>query len=306
MSQPARGLGKGLSAILGNVPGADELRGKPEVSVSPTQGRSAADVLMIPLGEIEPNPFQPRQTFDREELDGLAASIKSLGLITPVTVRRIGPSKYQIISGERRFRACQMAGLTEIPAYVREANDQGMLEMAIVENIQRANLDPIEVALSYQRLMDECKLTQEAMAERLGKSRSSVANQLRLLKLPVKVQHDLKVGLISVGHAKVLLGVEDQDMQVKLCDLVVKNGLNVRQLEQKVAAIAAAGAVNGTVSAGKNVGDVPQMHKDLCREVAKYFKGEISVRRRPNGKGTLTINFSSDSEISGFLDALKK
>ena len=309
MSQPARGLGKGLSAILGNVPGADELRGKPEVSVSPTQGRSAADVLMIPLGEIEPNPFQPRQTFDREELDGLAASIKSLGLITPVTVRRIGPSKYQIISGERRFRACQMAGLTVIPAYVREANDQGMLEMAIVENIQRANLDPIEVALSYQRLMDECKLTQEAMAERLGKSRSSVANQLRLLKLPVKVQHDLKVGLISVGHAKVLLGVEDQDMQVKLCDLVVKNGLNVRQLEQKVAAIAAiaaAGAVNGTVSAGKNVGDVPQMHKDLCREVAKYFKGEISVRRRPNGKGTLTINFSSDSEISGFLDALKK
>ncbi|MBO4611398.1 MAG: ParB/RepB/Spo0J family partition protein [Bacteroidales bacterium] len=306
MSQPARGLGKGLSAILGNVPGADELRGKPEVSVNPTQGRSAADVLMIPLGEIEPNPFQPRQTFDREELDGLAASIKSLGLITPVTVRRIAPSKYQIISGERRFRACQMAGLTEIPAYVREANDQGMLEMAIVENIQRANLDPIEVALSYQRLMDECKLTQEAMAERLGKSRSSVANQLRLLKLPVKVQHDLKVGLISVGHAKVLLGVEDQDMQVKLCDLVVKNGLNVRQLEQKVAAIAAAGAVNGTVSAGKNVGDVPQMHKDLCREVAKYFKGEISVRRRPNGKGTLTINFSSDSEISGFLDALKK
>ena len=181
-----------------------------------------------------------------------------------------------------------------------------MLEMAIVENIQRANLDPIEVALSYQRLMDECNLTQEAMAERLGKSRSSVANQLRLLKLPVKVQHDLKVGQISVGHAKVLLSVDDPDMQVKLCDMVVKNGLNVRQLEQKVAAIAAAGAASGTVSAGKKVGDVPQVHKDLCREIAKYFKGEISVRRRPGGKGTLTINFSSDSEIGGFLDALKK
>ena len=306
MSQPARGLGKGLSAILGNVPGADELRGKPEVSVAASP-RSAADVLMIPLGEIEPNPYQPRQTFDREELDGLAASIKSLGLITPVTVRRIGPSKYQIISGERRFRACQMAGLTEIPAYVREADDQGMLEMAIVENIQRANLDPIEVALSYQRLMDECNLTQEAMAERLGKSRSSVANQLRLLRLPVKVQHDLKVGQISVGHAKVLLSIDDPDMQVKLCDMVVKNGLNVRQLEGKVAAIVAAGSSNGTVSAGsKKVGDVPQGHKDLCREVAKYFKGEISVKRRPNGKGTLTINFSSDSEIGGFLDALKK
>lgn len=307
MSQPPRGLGKGLSAILGNVPGAEELQGKPEVAVRTSgSARSAADVLLISLGEIEPNPYQPRQTFDREELDGLAASIKTLGLISPITVRRIAPNKYQIISGERRFRACQMAGLTEIPAYVREADDQGMLEMAIVENIQRANLDPIEVALSYQRLMDECSLTQEQMAERLGKSRSSVANQLRLLKLPVKVQHDLKVGQISVGHAKVLLGVEDPDMQVKLCDLVIKNGLNVRQLEQKVSAIAAAGSVSGTVSASKKVGEVPQVHKDLCREVAKYFKGEISVRRRPNGKGTLTINFSSDSEIGGFLDALKK
>lgn len=307
MSQPPRGLGKGLSAILGNVPGAEELQGKPDVAVRAAgAGRSAADVLLISLGEIEPNPYQPRQTFDREELDGLAASIKSLGLISPITVRRISPGKYQIISGERRFRACQMAGLTEIPAYVREADDQGMLEMAIVENIQRANLDPIEVALSYQRLMDECSLTQEQMAERLGKSRSSVANQLRLLKLPVKVQHDLKVGQISVGHAKVLLSIEDPDMQVKLCDLVIKNGLNVRQLEQKVAAIAAAGSSSGTVSANKNVGEVPQVHKDLCREVAKYFKGEISVRRRPNGKGTLTINFSSDSEINGFLDALKK
>lgn len=305
MSQPPRGLGKGLGAILGNVPGAEELINKP--SVQPGAKRSPADVLLIPLDEIEPNPFQPRQTFDREELDGLAASIRSLGLITPVTVRRLPTGKYQIISGERRFRASQMAGLTAIPAYVREADDQGMLEMAIVENIQRANLDPIEVALSYQRLMDECNLTQEAMAERLGKSRSSVANQLRLLRLPVKVQHDLKVGQISVGHAKVLLGVEDPDMQVKLCDLVIKNGLNVRQLEQKVAALAAAGSSNGTVSAGnKKAGEVPQVHKDLCREVAKYFKGEISVRRRPNGKGTLTINFSSDSEIGGFLDALKK
>ncbi|MBR6457783.1 MAG: ParB/RepB/Spo0J family partition protein [Bacteroidales bacterium] len=310
MSQPPRGLGKGLSAILGNLPDADQLR-KPAVdnaagNPAARPGHSAADVLMVPLGEIEPNPFQPRQTFDMEELDGLAASIKTLGLISPITVRRLAADKYQIISGERRFRACQMAGLTAIPAYVREADDQGMLEMAIVENIQRANLDPIEVALSYQRLMDECDLTQEAMAERLGKSRSSVANQLRLLKLPVKVQHDLKVGQITVGHAKVLLGVEDPDLQVKLCDLVIKNGLNVRQLEQKVGAILAAGSGSGTVSAKKNVGEVPQVHKDLCREVAKYFKGEISIRRRPNGKGSLTINFSSDSEIGGFLDALKK
>ena len=311
MSQPPRGLGKGLSAILGNVPSAEQLRSPGTTPGEPKETkpvRTAADALVIPLTEIEPNPYQPRQTFDRDELDGLAASIKSLGLITPITVRRIAPGKYQIISGERRFRACQIAGLTEIPAFVRDAvDDQGMLEMAIVENIQRANLDPIEVAQSYQRLMDECDLTQESMSERLGKSRSSVANQLRLLKLPAKVQHDLKVGLISVGHAKVILGVEDPEMQVRLCDMVVENGLNVRQLEQKVAALQAAAPSGGTVSAvKKSIGEIPQAHKDLCREIAKYFKGKISMKRNSGGKGTLTINFSSDSEINGFLDALKK
>ena len=309
MAKNQYGLGKGLGALLGGED-LSELRkpvGYINKQVVSTEGKpqDTSDVLRIPVDLIEPNPYQPRMTFATEAMQELADSIRTFGLIQPITVRRRG-DKYQIISGERRYRASIMAGMDMIPAYIRDASEQGMLEMAIVENIQRANLDPIEVALSYQRLMDECNLTQEAMAERLGKSRSSVANQLRLLKLPVKVQHDLKVGLISVGHAKVLLGVEDPDMQVKLCDLVVKNGLNVRQLEQKVAAIAAAGAVSGTVSAGKKVGDVPQVHKDLCREVAKYFKGEISVRRRPNGKGTLTINFSSDSEISGFLDALKK
>ena len=311
MSQPPRGLGKGLSAILGNVPTADQLRnpGTAPKEMRETQpSRTKADALIIPLTEIEPNPYQPRQSFDRDELDGLAASIKSLGLITPITVRRTAPGKYQIISGERRFRACQIAGLTEIPAFVRDSvDDQGMLEMAIVENIQRANLDPIEVAQSYQRLMDECDLTQEAMSERLGKSRSSVANQLRLLRLPAKVQHDLKVGLISVGHAKVILGVDDPEMQVRLCDMVVENGLNVRQLEQKVAALQAATPAVGTVSAvKKSAGDIPQPHKDLCREVAKFFKGKISVKRNAGGKGTLTINFSSDSEIIDFLNALKK
>lgn len=310
MSQPPRGLGKGLGAILGNIPDAEELRNPSknrEATPAPREtARPVAGAVVIPLGEIEPNPYQPRQTFDREELDGLAASIASLGLITPITVRKSADHKYQIISGERRFRACQMAGLTEIPAFVREADDQGMLEMAIVENIQRADLDPIEVALSYRRLMDECNLTQEAMSERLGKSRPSVANQLRLLNLPVKVQHDLKVGQISVGHAKVLLSLDDPDTQVRLCDMVVSEGLNVRQLEEKVAAILSAKPKAGTVSAHKKVGDVPQIHKDLCREVAKYFKGEIRVKRKSDGKGTLTISFDSDEEINGFLDALKK
>lgn len=236
----------------------------------------------------------------------MAASIRTLGLITPITVRKIAENRYQIISGERRYRACQMVGMTEIPAYIRETDDQGMLEMAIVENVQRENLDPIEVALSYQRLLTECNLTQEQMADRLGKNRSSVANQIRLLKLPVKVQHDLKVGQISVGHAKVLLSIDDPDLQSKLCDYTIKNTLNVRQLEQKVKALLAKdNATAERPKAAEGASVVPELHKDLCREVAKYFKGKISLKRNDDGKGSITINFSSDAEVNRFLDAIK-
>ena len=311
MSQPPRGLGRGLSAILGDVPSADELRrpidyNRPARTVSKP---SAGGVVTVPVNLIEPNPFQPRLSFDKEELEGLAASIRTLGLITPITVRRLDSGRFQIISGERRFRASQMAGMTEIPAFVREANDQGMLEMAIVENIQRENLDPMEVALSYRRLMDECSLTQEEMAVRLGKSRPSVANQLRLLNLPVKVQHDLKVGQISVGHAKVLLSIDDPDAQVKLCDLTIKNSLNVRQLEQKVKALLAKAAPvpEAPVEAPKaEEAGVPQTHQDLCKEFARFCKGEISIKRSDSGKGSITIHFNSDKEVSALLDALKK
>lgn len=311
MSQPPRGLGRGLSAILGDISGEDDLRkpvtyqdkNKVGSSASP---RTTADVFRVPTSQISPNPYQPRLSFDSEELEGLAASIRTLGLITPITVRKIAENRYQIISGERRYRACQMVGMTEIPAYIRETDDQGMLEMAIVENVQRENLDPIEVALSYQRLLTECNLTQEQMADRLGKNRSSVANQIRLLKLPVKVQHDLKVGQISVGHAKVLLSIDDPDLQSKLCDYTIKNALNVRQLEQKVKALLAkdnAPAERPKAAEGASV--VPELHKDLCREVAKYFKGKISLKRNDDGKGSITINFSSDAEVNRFLDAIK-
>ena len=311
MSQPPRGLGKGLSAILGNIQSADDLRSPVAYSSKPAAGENTAagataDVVRIPVNLIEPNPFQPRLSFDMEELEGLAASIRTLGLITPITVRRRADGRYQIISGERRYRACQMAGLTEVPAYVRDADDQGMLEMAIVENIQRSNLDPIEIALSYRRLMDECQLTQEVMAERLGRNRSSVANQLRLLNLPVKVQHDLKVGQISVGHAKVLLSIDDPDVQVKLCDLVIRTGMNVRQLEQKVKALMDSGKPSSGAKRPERVHEIPQEHKDLCKEVARYCKGEISLKRSNSGKGTMTIHFNSDKEISALLDALKK
>ena len=311
MSQPPRGLGKGLSAILGNIQSADDLRSPVAYSSKPAAGENTAagataDVVRIPVNLIEPNPFQPRLSFDMEELEGLAASIRTLGLITPITVRRRADGRYQIISGERRYRACQMAGLTEVPAYVRDADDQGMLEMAIVENIQRSNLDPIEIALSYRRLMDECQLTQEVMAERLGRNRSSVANQIRLLNLPVKVQHDLKVGQISVGHAKVLLSIDDPDVQVKLCDLVIRTGMNVRQLEQKVKSLMESGKPSPGAKRQERVHEIPQEHKDLCKEVARYCKGEISLKRSNSGKGTMTIHFNSDKEISALLDARKK
>ena len=311
MSQPPRGLGRGLGAILGDIANVDELR-KPvsyQQKQSVSSAQSTADILRVPIGSIDPNPYQPRTSFDAEQLEGLASSIKSLGLITPITVRKTGEGRYQIISGERRYRASQMAGLEEIPAYVRQTDDQGMLEMAIVENIQRENLDPIEVALSYERLLSECSLTQEQMAARLGKSRSSIANQIRLLKLPVKVQHDIKVGQISVGHAKVLLSIEDPDAQTKLCDYTIKNSLNVRQLEEKVKALldkAADGPVrNDDHKTEAKIQDVPALHKDLCKEIARYFKGKISLKRSENGKGTLIVNFSSDEEINRFLNALK-
>ena len=207
-----RGLGKGLGALLGDAD-IESIRkpvgyvNKEIVGTKPRQ--DTADILRIPAELIVPNPFQPRSSFDEEALAELAESIRTLGLIQPVTVRKSADGLYQIISGERRFRACRLAGMEMIPAYIRDTDDQGMLEMAIVENIQREDLDPIEIALSYQRLIEECHLTQEQLAGRVGKKRSSVTNYLRLLGLPARVQHDLKVGLVSVGHAKVILGVDD-------------------------------------------------------------------------------------------------
>ena len=304
MAKVQHGLGRGLSALLGDD-AADlrEIR-KPvgyinkEVVGTTTEKEVKADVLRIPVDLIEPNPFQPRMSFGEEALLELADSIRTFGLIQPITVRRKG-SKYQIISGERRFRACTKAGMDMIPAYIRDANDQGMLEMAIVENIQRENLDPIEVAMSYQRLMEECRLTQEQMADRVGKKRASVANQLRLLKLPAKVQHDLKVGLVSVGHAKVLLGVEDPKVQEMLCDLIVRRGLSVRQLEEKVRALE-----KGEAEQEKEPQELPDMYYRLLENVGRYFGDNISLRRSPAGKGSITIRFDSDEQMERFLQAL--
>ena len=271
MSKTPRGLGKGLGALLGDSADLSNFR-KPVEYINKTvvtseQPQNRADIMLIPVDMIEPNPFQPSQ----------------------------------IISGERRFRASKLAGLEEIPAYIRDADDQGMLEMAIVENIQRENLDPIEIALSYQRLIDECSLTQEQMATRVGKKRASVTNYLRLLKLPAKVQHDLKVGLLSVGHAKVLLGIEDEAIQERLCDLVIREGLSVRQLEDRLRKATAA------EKTGRNEEqDLPEDYFKVLEIVGKYFTNSISLKRTSGGKGTMTIHFSSDEEIHKFLNALEK
>ena len=302
MAKVKHGLGKGLGALLGDdAADLSQIR-KPvgyinKEVVGNTDPQDTSDVLRIPVDRMEPNPFQPRMNFDQEALQELAESIRTFGLIQPVTVRKKG-SKYQIISGERRYRASILAGMDMIPAYIRDATDQGMLEMAIVENIQRENLDPIEVAMSYQRLMEECRLTQEQMADRVGKKRASVANQLRLLKLPAKVQHDLKVGLLSVGHAKVLLGVEDPKAQETLCDLVVRRGLSVRQLEEKVKAL------DKVEPEEKEPQELPDMYYRLLENVGRYFGDNISLRRTPSGKGSITIKFDSDEQMERFLQAL--
>ena len=307
MSKQQRGLGKGLGALLGGDTDLSNIRkpvgyvNKEIVSSTPEQPQKVtADILRIPVDMIEPNPYQPRMNFDQEALEELSSSIRTLGLIQPITVRRKDDSTYQIISGERRFRACRMAGMDMIPAYIRDTNDQGMLEMAIVENIQRENLDPIEVALSYQRLIDECNLTQEQMAFRVGKKRASVTNFLRLLKLPAKIQHDLKVGLLSVGHAKVLLGIEDMNTQEILCDLVIKDDLSVRQLEDKVRRL-----TEPKKTESEKAQELPDDYFKVLEIVGKYFENSISLKRSKGGKGSMTIHFSSDEEVSRFLKALE-
>lgn len=305
MSKQQRGLGKGIGALLGMEADLNNIR-KPvgyinkEVVNTEQPQQGTADILRIPVDLIEPNPFQPRMSFDQEALEELSESIKTLGLIQPITVRRKDDSRYQIISGERRFRACRLAAMDMIPAYIRDANDQGMLEMAIVENIQRENLDPIEVAMSYQRLIEECRLTQEQMAVRVGKKRASVTNHLRLLKLPAKIQHDLKVGLLSVGHAKVLLGVDDPKLQEYLCDLVIKEDMSVRQLEDKIKKM-----TQQKEQPEDDAQDLPDEYFKVLEIIGKYFENNISLKRSSAGKGTMTIHFNNDEEVRKFLKALE-
>ena len=233
MANKRDALGKGLGALISGI---DSLGVTQTVPAEDTIGndpvRNPASICEIPVEKISANPYQPRSNFDEDALAELTESIRQLGIIQPITVRKIG-LRYQIISGERRFKAASAAGLSTIPAYIKETDDQGMLEMAIVENIQREDLDAIEVALSFQRLIDECNLTQDAMADKVGKKRATVANYLRLLKLPAEIQVCIRDGKISMGHAKAILSLNDPVAQLSLCDDIIKRNLSVRQAEAK-------------------------------------------------------------------------
>lgn len=305
MPKHERGLGMGLGAILGGNKDLADFR-SPVGYINKTISNGAApkegDIRLVPIVDVVPNPYQPRITFDQEQLEELSRSIVALGLIQPITVRTIEDGKYQIISGERRFRACKLAGIETIPAYVRTTDDAGMLELAIVENVQRANLDPIETAMSYKRLIDECKLTQEQMADRIGKSRVAVTNMLRLLKLPAKVQYDVKVGNISTGHAKVLLGVEDVARQESLTDTIIRDGLSVRALEDLIRSLESKPKSPGKTT-NEPLGD---KYEEYLRRLGAFCSQNVSLRRTSSGKGTLTLRFENDGQLDAFMDALKK
>ncbi len=288
-----KGLGRGLSALLED-PTTDVTEGPP--AASGMQPRVAGGIANIPVGQIEANPFQPRTHFAPEALAELAQSIKELGIIQPVTVRKLGYDKYQLISGERRFRASQLAGLTEVPAYIRIANDEGMLEMALVENIQREELDAIEVAISFQRLLDEVNLTQEQLSEKVGKERATVANYLRLLKLPPEVQLGLRQRTIGMGHARALITIEDPAKQVEYYHRIVESQMSVRQVEEM-----AREDKQRNSGFGKRFPEGSKMsatrHRDLSKHLAGMFGTRVSVKENEAGKGKIEISFKSEQEL---------
>ena len=289
-------LGLGIRALLSNLDEAQAPEKQEEVvrELSHT-------VAMIPVAQIEVNPFQPRKDFDEEALEELATSLKVHGLIQPITVRRLSGKEYQLISGERRLRAARIAGMKEIPAYVRIANDQEMLEMALVENIQREDLNPIEISITYQRLIDECSLTHENLGDRVGKKRSTVSNFLGLLKLPPQIQQSLKNKDISMGHAKALRGIEDVAIQLSIFNEIVSNGLSVREAEQLARDYQLPKAK--PASAGKRISD---SHRQVQDNLRNFFGSKVVLKASEKGKGQIVIPFSSDDDLNRLLDLLEK
>jgi len=294
-------LGKGLSALLENS----------ETDITATvgdQGSVVGSIAMLAIESIEANPFNPRTNFERESLEELSESILAHGIIQPLTVRKLGRDKYQLISGERRFRASQLAKISEVPAYIRIANDQAMLEMALVENIQREDLNPIEVAFSYQRLIEECNLTQDQLGQKISKSRTSVTNHLRLLKLPPEIQAGVKSQSISMGHARALVSAGSQAEQVLLFNRVVSENLSVRELE---------GLIRGeepearTPKNVKSRGVTSKVKISADENAFKERLGDqlstkIEIKKSSNGTGKLIVTFNSDIDLGRIIGLLNK
>ncbi len=289
-------LGRGLSALLKD----------PENNIQSVDDKNAdkvvGNIIELEIESIEINPFQPRSNFNEEALQELAISIRELGVIQPITVRKLDFNKYQLISGERRLRASKSIGLTTVPAYIRIANDQESLEMALVENIQRHDLDPIEIALSYQRLIDEIQLTQEQMSERVGKKRSTIANYLRLLKLDPIIQTGIRDGFISMGHGRAIINIDDLDVQTDIYQKIVSGNLSVRETEalvknyQESLKPAPAKAAKGTAF---------KVAADEQKAIATYFGAKVDVKVAGNGKGKITIPFHSEEDFNRIIKLIK-
>ena len=284
--KPQKGLGRGLDAIFGSDADALDAKLKP-----------MSHMAEIDIARIIPNPTQPRTQFDEEALDELADSIRQLGVIQPVTVKKAEDGKYIIISGERRWRAAQRADLQVLPASIREVDDENLHAMALVENIQRQDLNAIEIALGLQRLIDECHLTQDALSEKVGKKRSSVSNYLRLIKLPDEVQLALKEGLISMGHAKAIAGAPAEE-QLRLLKKCVKKALSVRQAEELARAL----SQPAPQPVQTEDEEYPESYSRLVEQLEKFFSQEISIKRSKNGGGKITIGFADDKDIERFID----
>jgi len=288
--QKRNALGRGLSALIDD-------------SNMPREQIPVSNEILI--SEIEANPFQPRVHFDEESLNELAASIREVGIIQPITLRKIGDRRYQIIAGERRFRASKLAGLTKVPAFVREAGDEAMLELALVENIQREDLDAIEVALSYQRLMEECKLTQESLSDRVGKKRSTISNYLRLLKLPAVIQKAIREQEITMGHARALININDSETQVMVYRQVVKYDFSVRKTEDIVRKLSA--TEEEATSASKKDTTMTDQFNDLKKHLGKYFSSNIGLKINDQYKGKIEIPFKDSKDLEriiGIFDRL--
>ncbi len=297
-----KALGLGIKALLNNID--EELKATAEAMPN-TSAKSTAAVVggRIPLDQIEVNPKQPRHDFDEQALKELSESIQLHDIIQPVTVAKMANGKYRLISGERRFRASKMAGLKDIPAYIRTADDQELLEMALLENLQRENLNAIEISLSYKRLMDECSMTQEQVAERMKKERSTVANYLRLLKLPPDIQKAVRDNTLSMGHARAIIGLENVDEQLYVYRETTQKGLSVRQVEQLVKNMLHEKRPMDKTAAQAN--KLPPAYKRIEDNMASHFATKVALQRKKNGKGTIVIDFYNDEDLERIMDAMK-